>query len=350
MQATTYDTDYDTATAAPYPPPAATAPAASAPAATAPAATAPTANQLVEEIRRLDPTLLQRLLQRLPPQVRSLPTQVRERVRQVQLPRGRGPQAVFAPGDARLAASGRVPPIVTKAGKQAYEVTFKKGMIHGKGSNVHCNLAPRQFFPAEQCRFSFKVWFDDNFPWGTDMKKVGGKLLGLIIGTGDASGGEYSPTGASFRMTWNYNGGVGPYLYPQVRSGFDKGGRGGQNISWDLLDQSDEVKAVSTVATGVHVFYPKDRKDPDSWELRLRKGGWNEVEMFCRLNTPGRKDGTLEVTVNGTTKRLTSVRFRNDSAAIEGVKIHSFFGGATKDYAPPQDTRMWYADFGFSRA
>jgi hypothetical protein len=264
----------------------------------------------------------------------------------------RGEWTLFRPGDPGLGIEGKeIAPVVTKAGIPAYEVRFKKGLIHGKGSNMYCNLTPRGFFPSEQCRFAFKVWFDDNFPWGDEMKKVGGKLLGFRIGEGDAQGGDYSPTGASFRMTWARYGGVGPYLYPQVRGGFSKKKSGG-NINWDKLDQSEEVQAVSGIASGMHMFYPKGKGKKggiENWDLRLHKGRWNDIEMFCKLNTPGKKDGVLEVTVNGVKKALSTVRYRYDTSKLEQIKISTFFGGSTEEYAPPQDTRLWFADFAFSR-
>lgn len=258
------------------------------------------------------------------------------------------PEAVFRPGDKGLGVEGRPAPVVTKEGLKAYEVRLEKGKIQAPGSNMYAFFVPDGFFPAERVRFSFKVWFADNFPWGSSQKKVGGKLLGFRIGAeGDAQGGDYSPTAASFRLTWALNGGVGPYLYPQVRKEYSKKESG--RIGWDLLDQSADVRSVCQIASGLHMFYPEDRKDIDNWDLQLHKGRWNEVEMFCKLNTPGKHDGVLEVTINGVTKRLDSVRYRYDHAKIENVKVNTFFGGGTDDYAPPADTKIWYADFGFSR-
>lgn len=258
------------------------------------------------------------------------------------------PEAEFAAGDAGLGVTGRPSPVVTYGGERAYEVTLRRGLIQAKGSNMYAEFRPPGFFPADQVRFRFKVWFADNFPWGPTQKKVGGKLLGFRIGAGDAQGGDYSPTAASFRMTWALNGGVGPYLYPQVRTAYSKKKSG--RISMDLLDLSPEVREISRVASGVHLFYPKDRGNIESWDLRLHKGRWNEIEMYCKLNTPGQHDGVLEVTVNGVRKRVETVRFRNDGARLENVKLNTFFGGSTADYAPPEDTKIWFADFGFSRS
>lgn len=255
----------------------------------------------------------------------------------------------FEAGDPGLTVTGRVAPVVTKAGKKAYEVTYRKGMIHSKGVDMNCDIAPPAFFPCEQVRMSFKIFYADNFPWGPEREKVGGKIVGLRIGTGRASGGNYTKTGATFRLTWSFNGGVGPYLYPQVKNPHVKGGSGGEDIPWADLDQSKEVRDVSYVAAGIHMFFPRDKKDPEAWDLQFKKGQWNDVEMHIKLNTPGKQDGVLGLTVNGVTKKLDSVRFRNDHAKINMAEIATFFGGGTHDYAPPSDTKAWYSEFEFSK-
>ena len=249
----------------------------------------------------------------------------------------------IAAGDPVLSAKGRMPPVVTWSGRRAFEARFQRGKRGFDGSNANFDLAPRTFFPADQMRFAFKLFIDESFPWGPEMKKVGGKIIGLSIGSEDkASGGNYSPTAASFRLTWQDNGGLAPYLYPQIRGRYSKKSTG-RAITWSLLDQSAEVQAAGTVSSGVHMW----KREGD---LQLRKGTWNTVEMFCKLNTPGRKDGIMGITVNGVTKTLKTVRYRNDNAKITKVHIGPFFGGGTLEYAPVRDTKMWYADFGFSRA
>jgi hypothetical protein len=258
---------------------------------------------------------------------------------------------VFQAGDPALNKDrGRSGPVVVKDGKSAWQASFRKGVRGPQGSDTMFSLAPTAFFPTEQIRFSFKLFIDDSFPWGTEMQKVAGKIIGLFIGTGDADGGDYSPTGASYRLTWQLNGGLAPYLYPQVRGGFSKKKQGGQ-IDWGRLDQSPEFQRVAHVSSGVHMFAPDSRtkKDINAWDLRLNKGQWNTLEMFVRLNTPGKQDGTLGITVNGVTKQINSVRYRNDTAKINRVLVAPFFGGSTTEFAPVRDTKMWYADFAFSK-
>lgn len=257
----------------------------------------------------------------------------------------------FQAGDPALnRGKGRSGPLVTKAGRVAWQASFRQGVRGPPGSDTLFTLAPTGFFPAEQVRFAFKLYIDESFPWGTEMSKVAGKIIGLFVGSGDADGGDYSPTGASYRLTWQINGGLAPYVYPQVRTAFSKKQEGRQ-IDWARLDQSPDFQSVARVSSGVHLFTPGQnvKKNIEAWDLRLHKGQWNSLEMFMRLNTPGKYDGVLGVTVNGVSKQIASVRYRYDNAKINRVLIGPFFGGSTQDYAPVRDTKLWYADFAFSR-
>ncbi len=245
-------------------------------------------------------------------------------------------EGAFQAGDGALNAKGSTGSVVTKAGLKAYQVTFPAGQRGGGSTGVNMTLAPTDFFPSESCRVRFKVFFDDGFPWGKDMPKSGGKVIGFRIGTGDASGGNYSSTGATLRVTWSYDGELWPYLYPQTKGGSAK--------TWDNMDQSEELQGVSRISAGIHVW----RNEQGSWPLRAKAGQWNTVELYCKLNAPGKKDGVLEISVNGQSKRMSSVRYRYDNAKINGLQVHPFFGGGTMDYAPPKQTRAWYADFKFS--
>lgn len=252
-------------------------------------------------------------------------------------PAGGGSEGAFQAGDGALGVKGSQGSVVTKAGLKAYEVVFPAGQRGGGSTGVNMTLAPSGILPAESCRLRFKVFFDSGFPWGDDMPKSGGKVIGFRIGSGDASGGNYSSTGATYRVTWSYNGALWPYLYPQTK--------GGSARTWDNMDQSAEVQGVGKISAGIHLW--KSGKG-EGWPLRAKTGQWNTVEMYCKLNTPGKKDGVLELTVNGQTRRISTVRYRNDNAKINGVQVHPFFGGGTMDYAPPKQTRAWYADFKFS--
>jgi hypothetical protein len=251
-------------------------------------------------------------------------------------------------GGLNLIEKSRVPPVVTKAGKRAFEVVYKRGEIHPKGTNSNFMFGPKQFFPSTQARFAFKLYVDDAWPWNTGsdgQEKIGGKLLGFDIGKGSASGGNYSKTGSSYRLTFAENGGIGPYLYPQVRQ--PRSHR--DPASEKDIDQVAEFWDIGRLtAGGTHMFYPKGNRKGKPWTLQIKKGQWNDMEMFMKLNTPGKYDGVIEATINGATVRFDKVRYRYDEAKINGIQMGTFFGGGTKAYAPSRDLKTWWADFSFA--
>lgn len=241
---------------------------------------------------------------------------------------------------------GAVPPIVTKAGLRAFEVTYRAGQRGGGSSNANFDIAPAAFFPSHQVRVAFKLWFDDSFPWTPTpaSPRIGGKLGGLRVGQGKASGGAFSATAASARLTWANEGGVLAYLYPQLRR--DYRDDDSSNISWELLDQTPAFQKVSAINKGVHVFMPPGGKKRGRFRLVMRKGQWNDVQMFCRLNAVGKYDGVLEIVVNGVTERVDQVRYRHTDVPLTSWLFHTFFGGSQR---PPTDTKAWFADFTFSK-
>lgn len=98
------------------------------------------------------------------------------------------------------------------------------------------------------------------------------------------------------------------------------------------------------MAAGMHVW-------KDGTDFKMHKGRWNQIEMFMKLNSAGgAKDGIIELSVNGVTKRISSIRWRYNSALIENFFIQSFFGGSTLEYAPARDTSIWIGEFSFTDA
>lgn len=240
-----------------------------------------------------------------------------------------------------LNARGSLPPMERKQGAQAFRVTLRKNKVGSSSSNAFVKMQPRGFFPADESRVTFRVWFDDDMDWEpSDWHRVGGKLGGFSMGTGDATGGVFSDSGASCRVTFGERRAAMAYLYPQTRRTLRH-----RYVTWRDLDQRESFVEHSYIATGVHVFSPKISPRP----LRFLKGRWNDVELAVRLNRPGRYDGVLELVVNGNRKRLTEVRFRYDrDVRINGFVLNPFFGGSSRQYAPRTDITLWFADFEFT--
>jgi hypothetical protein len=240
--------------------------------------------------------------------------------------------------DSRLRMSGKKHgPIAQFNGLKALKVSYQGGQRGGGSTDTNVKLSPSPFFPAEEVWFGFKWWVPTDYPWRKgQVEKIGGKIIGLFIGTGDASGGNYSTTGASFRLTWGENGELHAYVYPQVRQA------AGASPGAAALDQSPEVQAVWQV-TGKGTSLFKGRSG-----MYMKTGAWNDISMYARLNTPGQKNGILKFSLNGVSKQLTTYRYRYDNAKINNVTIHSFFGGGDNRWAPPRSTTSYYADPAFA--
>ena len=244
-----------------------------------------------------------------------------------------------------LQVSGKVPPFESHLQNLCIKAVFAAGERGGRSSSLNAQVRPAAFFPSEEVWVSFQWWVPPDYPWSKgQVRKAGGKVIGLVIGQGDASGGRYSSTGASFRVMWGWNGGAAPYVYPQMRSG-------GKPQSVRDLDQSPEVEQVAQLTSGgTHLFTPRGGKDnPAAWPMRFVAGEFNNVSMDCRLNTPGQKNGILKLTVNGVSRKVTTFRYRNDNSPISHVSIHPFFGGGSNDYAPPSQTHCYYTNFRFAK-
>lgn len=184
----------------------------------------------------------------------------------------------------------------------------------------------------------FKLWFDDAFNWQEGSgRKVTGKLGGFKIGPGDASGGRYSTNGATYRLVFHKDKGARAYFYPALKRSTTS------DVTWSQLDQKKSLVDESYIATGVHVFSPNRVS-----RLRFVSGAWNQVEMYCKLNSLGNYDGIMELAVNGNRMRLSEVRYRYTDIKIEYFNLDVFFGGGSNDYAPTKDTRLWYTDFEFA--
>jgi hypothetical protein len=97
---------------------------------------------------------------------------------------------------------------------------------------------------------------------------------------------------------------------------------------------------------------PTERTGHDLWKksapgLQLKKG-WNTVTMELKMNTPGKKDGTISLTVNGENRNVRDVVFRQASnVKFTNVLIQSFFGGGSNEWNSPVDTYIKYRNFRF---
>lgn len=194
-------------------------------------------------------------------------------------------------------------------------VVYPAGSASPKVSSSHgVPLGGTQFFadlgkpPQDALRLSYYVRFSKDF----DFVK-GGKLPGLFGGS--VNNGRKIPDGTngfSTRYMWRKNGNGEVYAY---------------------LPTSSEHG--TSIGRGNWLFRP---------------GTWHHLEQEIVLNQPGRKNGRIQVWLDGK-KVLTNgeLTFRTTNALkIEGIFFSTFFGGGDPSWATPKDVYVDFADFSVS--
>lgn len=191
-----------------------------------------------------------------------------------------------------------------------------------KGPRGGCSFKARPHcLPATDVTLSYRVRFADNFDWVR-----GGKLPGLFIGHGHASGGDHSAGAASCRLMWLAKGKVIAYVYTPS----------GIRQSASYAHEVHEGKQY-----GDSLFH--DAK------LFLKKGGaWNDIILRVRVNGfteegDPKPDGVVTLSVNGQAVTFTGIVWRRKpSIKIDHVAVVTFFGGHWKSKT---DTHADFADF-----
>lgn len=158
--------------------------------------------------------------------------------------------------------------------------------------------------PAREATIAFDVYFAR----GWNFCK-GGKIGGLFIGTGSASGYEHSPTGSSHRIMWQKDGGAISYLYPPSD-----------------LPQVDPKLQDSGHGIG---YFGNDIFPAGT----LKVGAWNKVELGVKLNTftasgQPNADGVATLQINGVQGVKNDIRWaRSPDLLITSFQFNTFFGG-----------------------
>lgn len=203
-------------------------------------------------------------------------------------------------------------------------VSYPRGSSNfgSKGPDGGCNFKARPHcLPATDVTLSYRVRFAGTFEWSR-----GGKLPGLFIGRGQASGGDHSAGAASCRLMWLAKGKVIAYVY--TPSG---------------------IKQSASYAREAH----EGRQYGDSLfggaKLFVKKGdAWNDIVLRVKLNGftedgDPRPDGVVSMSVNGQAVTFTGIVWRRKpSTKIDHIAVTTFFGGK---WASEADTHADFKDF-----
>lgn len=206
-------------------------------------------------------------------------------------------------------------------------------VLYPRGSgNSHAGVAggcgfravPR-CLPGTDVTLEYAVRFPDTFRWS-----AGGKLPGLFVGDGHASGGRREARAASVRLMWQRGGYAIAYVYTPA------------GVSQPAAYRREAGGPPREYGDGLF----------KGARLRFRRGGWNTVVLRVRLNTfdeRGRpnSDGQLSLAVNGRVGTLAGgiVWRRYPDVKISEVTFSTFYGGT---WTSPADTHADFARFACS--
>lgn len=180
-------------------------------------------------------------------------------------------------------------------------ITIRAGNGTGSGNHALNKKYGGAPFPVggDGGILSFEIQFAPGFEWGCR-----GKIGGLHVGTGKASGGNFSDNGASARAMWDANGGSYCYVYIPA-------GTAGQ--------QPEEVRPERDGVGGI-VFQPDFRRI-------FQAGKWHRIDIGVKLNAVGKNDGRLLYAVDGKTRTVNNVIWRKSNLPIEYFSVGVFHGG-----------------------
>jgi len=215
------------------------------------------------------------------------------------------------------------------------ELKFVKNE-HGSGSGAAFRANPWKKFPTDQVTFAYDVYFPPSFQW-----VKGGKLPGVCFGPSGASGsnacatgGEWGDNEGSFRIMFRENGTAIGYAYLAIK--------GGSSAAYAKQNASYKSIVKKTGGAG-----------HDLWKVQkvftFKRGQWNAVSFSIKLNDPAKSNGTLRLTINGVTRELQDVIWReNASVKFSNIIFVSFFGGGSNDWNSPVNTSIKFRNIKFS--
>lgn len=172
----------------------------------------------------------------------------------------------------------------------------------------------------------FLVKFHPGFEWGCK-----GKVAGLQVGPGPASGGRYSENGASLRLMWGANGGAYSYIYTpkgafphQPTPELKKEEKYGQTMWADVFNGSKKALAgegFHAVDLGIKLNDVK----PGTDQAAISAG--QAVKLG---NNTVYKNGKLLFAVDGDQRVQDGVIWRREMVKIQSFGFGVFHGGPCK--------------------
>jgi hypothetical protein len=186
---------------------------------------------------------------------------------------------------------------------------------------------------AKVVSFAYSVKFSKGYDFN-----MGGKLPGLYGGTDEnvaatCSGGNHNENCFSTRFMFRDSGKGELYLYiPPSQNRDNLCGKTGTGKCRGASSNGKTYGA--SMGTGVWMF---------------KDGEYTTVRQVVTLNTPGKRDGSVLVYVNGGSKpvfTVTDISFRSSAKSVfVGMQMQTFHGGHDPSWAPDHAQDSYFRDF-----
>lgn len=202
------------------------------------------------------------------------------------------------------------------------KVKYPKGKVKTNDSGMHTKVYWEDTGEnLEELYISYMVYFPEDFEF-----RAGGKLPGLSYQTSERN--------MSLRLMWRYDGLAEFYVHYNTEPSWDGWHA---SINWSLIDPYEE---------------PNGNPQPD--QVKFKKGQWNKIELYNKLNTPGQNNGIMRAWLNG--QLAINITDNGDYRQSDEGDIHlnsiylsTFFGGSDETFQPTKDIYAYFDDFKVSK-
>ncbi len=210
----------------------------------------------------------------------------------------------------------------TKYRGKVLEIRYPKNQVKPDKSGMQTRIPFKGNKKHDELYLSYWVYFPKNFNF-----RAGGKLPGLMYHTDKRN--------MTLRLMWRKNGLLEFYVHyntKPTRKGYNA------SINWSLKDP-----------------YTEPKMKPQSDQARLAKGKWNHIEMYYKLNTPGKANGIMKGWLNGKLaghiKNNGDFRRKNEKdISMNRLFFSTFFGGKDKEFQPVKDEVAFFDGFVVSKS
>lgn len=196
------------------------------------------------------------------------------------------------------------------------KVKYPKGKVKTNDSGMHTKVYWENYESFDELYFSYRVYIPADFEF-----RAGAKLPGLAYQTRDRN--------MSLRLMWRRDGLLEFYNHFQTRPTWSEWKA---SVNWSLIDPYNEPGG------------------PQPDQVKLKKGQWNHIEVYHKLNTAGENNGimrgwlneelAIDITDNGDYRQNNEEDIR-----LNTIYLSTFFGGSSNDYKPTKDQYAYFDDF-----